>query len=47
MKAFLIIAGVSILLNIVLAIIDSIHKAKHEKIIQKFVDEQVNDIFKK
>lgn len=47
MRVFLIIAGVSILLNIVLVIIDSIHKAKHEKLMKKFVDEQMKDTFKK
>ena len=47
MKIFLIATGISILFNIVLAIIDAIHKAKHEKLIQKFVDEQVKNTFKK
>jgi hypothetical protein len=43
MKAFLIIVGISILIDIVIAIIDTIHKSKHEK----FINEHTKDIFKK
>ena len=47
MKAFLIIAGVSILLNIVLAIADAIHKAKHEKFVDEHIKELMDDLLKK
>lgn len=47
MKAFLIIAGVSILLNIVLVIIDAIHKAKHEKFMNEHIKELMDDLLKK
>ena len=47
MNTFFIIIGASILFNVIIAIADAIHKAKHEKFVDEHIKELMDDLLKK
>ena len=47
MNTFLIIIAITILFNVIIAIADAIHKAKHEKFVDEHIKELMDDLLKK